>query len=233
MGLGWGGGLVVGGAFLQALSSVMHGTHGLGCADMPATVCRVPACVRPVLQVIGCIQASNTSLNAFRATCTNWRACADATMETLSPKALLPKDLIRLFPKLQVCAVASCTGCPACWAGRCGGQHMMCWCCWSWLLSELLFEALLTCLLMLCACFSRPAGPAAGVLPQRAQPGPVRAGQPPHAPDQLGVGRRHKQALGDQQVGTSALTAFNGGCTLPARSLWPSCPAWLPGSAPC
>lgn len=59
-------------------------------------------------QVIACIQASNTSLSAFRATCTNWRACADATMETLAPKALLPRDLIRLFPKLQALQLVSC-----------------------------------------------------------------------------------------------------------------------------
>jgi hypothetical protein len=50
-------------------------------------------------------------------------------METLAPKALLPKDLIRLFPKLQVCAAAWCTACAACWAGRCRGQHMMYSCC--------------------------------------------------------------------------------------------------------
>lgn len=52
--------------------------------------------------MVGYLQGNSATLSAFRATCVNWKACADSNMQTLSPKALLPKDLIRLFPLLEV-----------------------------------------------------------------------------------------------------------------------------------
>ena len=53
-------------------------------------------------QVVGYLQGNSSSLRAFRRTCKNWRTCADATMQALAPSALLPKDLVRMFPVLQV-----------------------------------------------------------------------------------------------------------------------------------
>lgn len=58
----------------------------------------------PVPQVIEHLHANNTGLAAFRGTCSTWKRLADATLESLSPKALLPKDLILKFPALKVCA---------------------------------------------------------------------------------------------------------------------------------
>lgn len=54
------------------------------------------------VQVVVHLEGNSSSLRAFRATCQHWRACADATMQALAPSTLLPKDLIKLFPALQV-----------------------------------------------------------------------------------------------------------------------------------
>lgn len=69
------------------------------------------------MQIVSSLQGNSSSLSAFRATCSHWRTCADATMQMLSPKALLPKDLIRLFPTLHVSkSMFVCVLCAGMWS---------------------------------------------------------------------------------------------------------------------
>lgn len=75
--------------------------------------------------MVDCIKDNGATMAAFRATCTNWRKAADSTMDWLSPKAMWPKDLLRLFSKLQVCsAVMRIAVCQ--WAS-CRATHSACW----------------------------------------------------------------------------------------------------------
>jgi hypothetical protein len=42
------------------------------------------------------------SIKAFRQTCRHWKAVADVNIRKLHPSQLRPKDLVNLFPRLQV-----------------------------------------------------------------------------------------------------------------------------------
>lgn len=55
-----------------------------------------------ILQQVVQHLAAHVSLKAFRLTCKHWKNVADQNIEALSPSSLRPKELVLLFPRLQV-----------------------------------------------------------------------------------------------------------------------------------
>lgn len=61
-----------------------------------------------ILQQVVQYLTGHNSLQAFRGTCRHWKAVADQNIRQLAPRCLRPKDLVSLFPRLQVLELVQC-----------------------------------------------------------------------------------------------------------------------------
>jgi hypothetical protein len=61
-----------------------------------------------ILQQVVQNLCGHNSLQAFRLTCRHWKAVADQNIRQLAPRCLKPKDLVSLFPRLQVLELVQC-----------------------------------------------------------------------------------------------------------------------------
>eukprot|EP00878_Enallax_costatus_P003223 GHUV01003426.1.p1 GENE.GHUV01003426.1~~GHUV01003426.1.p1 ORF type:complete len:738 (+),score=210.60 GHUV01003426.1:346-2559(+) len=61
-----------------------------------------------ILQQVVQYLTGHNSLQSFRGTCRHWRAVADQNIRQLAPRCLKPKDLVSLFPRLQVLELVQC-----------------------------------------------------------------------------------------------------------------------------
>ncbi|KAF6253528.1 hypothetical protein COO60DRAFT_408782 [Scenedesmus sp. NREL 46B-D3] len=61
-----------------------------------------------ILQQVVQYLSGHNSLQAFRLTCRHWKAVADQSIRQLAPRCLKPKDLVSLFPRLQVLELVQC-----------------------------------------------------------------------------------------------------------------------------
>lgn len=61
-----------------------------------------------ILQQVVQYLSGHNSLQAFRLTCRHWKAVADQNIRQLAPRCLKPKDLVSLFPRLQVLELVQC-----------------------------------------------------------------------------------------------------------------------------
>jgi hypothetical protein len=61
-----------------------------------------------ILQQVVQNLCGHNSLQAFRSTCRHWKAVADQNIRQLAPSCLKPRDLVMLFPRLQVLELVQC-----------------------------------------------------------------------------------------------------------------------------
>lgn len=61
-----------------------------------------------ILQQVVQFLTGHNSLQSFRGTCRHWKAVADQNIRQLAPSCLKPKDLVSLFPRLQVLELVQC-----------------------------------------------------------------------------------------------------------------------------
>lgn len=85
-----------------ALSRTASGSTAVPSSDRQGWAWLVEGVLEKVVARLARGGCSATGVQSFRLTCRHWRRVADGAIDSLSPGALRPKELVTLFPRLQV-----------------------------------------------------------------------------------------------------------------------------------